>query len=431
MPVNESIKKAAAEALAAINQYGREKFTHGTDRIRLYYSDVDGDWLDEFQASNSESLNLVQECNFDPAIVANYLISNRWREDEVVENHYSIWKLCVANVEYSILLPFDPEIPDFLNRMYEVIRVLSSVENRPENEFLNDLVSAVQIAKERGREILNIHLYFPQEEVKLEAPARKISNIISTLQDTLDAIGKFETQASNAIQKISKNITNQTNLDMIGVFNGSFGIRLALTSPTDDERNSWQSDTPFSELIMDDLINLLSSSSHEKIFRELMLKFHHQSADYYRNFLIALADSQASLRIEWGSPNQSKGGYADLSHFDALRAIKICNETIDTTLNVRNVIGRFFAVDTKRKTFKMKDIHDEEVYAGKISADVLMGDIEIVVKPPTTYRAVIQEKITKAATGKIKKEHTLSSLESWVNPNPSLQKVSQEKMPEM
>jgi hypothetical protein len=35
MAINESVKKAAAEALAAINQYDREKFTHGTDRIHL------------------------------------------------------------------------------------------------------------------------------------------------------------------------------------------------------------------------------------------------------------------------------------------------------------------------------------------------------------------------------------------------------------
>ena len=38
-----------AKALAAIDRYDREKFTHGTDRIRLYYDGVDGDWLDLFE----------------------------------------------------------------------------------------------------------------------------------------------------------------------------------------------------------------------------------------------------------------------------------------------------------------------------------------------------------------------------------------------
>ena len=43
-----------AKALAAIDRYDREKFTHGTDRIRLYFDDVDGDWLDLFESDRSD-----------------------------------------------------------------------------------------------------------------------------------------------------------------------------------------------------------------------------------------------------------------------------------------------------------------------------------------------------------------------------------------
>jgi hypothetical protein len=51
MPVNAATKNAAAEALAAIEQYDREGFECGVDRVHLHYSDVKGSWLDELAES--------------------------------------------------------------------------------------------------------------------------------------------------------------------------------------------------------------------------------------------------------------------------------------------------------------------------------------------------------------------------------------------
>jgi hypothetical protein len=53
MPVNVATKKAAAEALAAIEQYDREGFERGIDRVHLRYSDIEGSWLDELAESES------------------------------------------------------------------------------------------------------------------------------------------------------------------------------------------------------------------------------------------------------------------------------------------------------------------------------------------------------------------------------------------
>jgi hypothetical protein len=53
MPVNVATKKAAAEALAAIEQYDREGFECGVDRVHLHYSDVEGSWLDELAEGES------------------------------------------------------------------------------------------------------------------------------------------------------------------------------------------------------------------------------------------------------------------------------------------------------------------------------------------------------------------------------------------
>jgi hypothetical protein len=48
MPIDPATRQAALQALAAIQEYSRQGFEHGVDRVYLHYDDVEGDWLDEF-----------------------------------------------------------------------------------------------------------------------------------------------------------------------------------------------------------------------------------------------------------------------------------------------------------------------------------------------------------------------------------------------
>jgi hypothetical protein len=48
MPIDPASRQAALQALAAIQEYSRQGFDHGVDRVYLHYDDVEGDWLDEF-----------------------------------------------------------------------------------------------------------------------------------------------------------------------------------------------------------------------------------------------------------------------------------------------------------------------------------------------------------------------------------------------
>jgi hypothetical protein len=370
---------------------------------------------------NFSSVSLEKFRTLEPQTVANYLRDSRWREEEVVDRHHSIWTFQhPSEGEYNLLLPLNPQIPDFPNRMYDVVQVVAAVEKRSEGELLNDFVSAAQLAHEKNREVLNLHLDFPHEYVQPEASAKKLGVLLATLQDTLDAIGQFESGRAVATGKISREITDQTHLDVIGIFKGSFGIRLATTQQPE------QLDLlkpPFTETVIDDFINLIHSTSDEEKLRELMLKFQQRSASRYRKFLMALTHIEADFRVEWGSPNPNKGGSADLSCLDAWQAIEICDEMETAAPEDYEVIGKLFAVDTEQKTFRMKDLSEGKIYYGKISDDVLTGEVEIIVKPPMTYKATIQETLSeKLATGEVSHVYKLLSLEPWNKPKPSRQK---------
>jgi hypothetical protein len=346
---------------------------------------------------NFPVISLEKFNSLEPQTVANYLQDSRWRETEVAKNHHAIWKLKDPNeTEYVVLLPLNPEIPDFPNRMYDVVRTLAAVEKRSEAELFNDLDSAARIAQEECREILNLHLYFRKEQAHPEAPAKKLGNLLMALQDTLDAIGQFEGGRATPMGKIAQEITDQTSLDVVGTFKGSFGIRLATAAPKQLELF----DVPLAETVMNDFVTLLNSSNNDQELRTLIAKFQQRAASRYRRFLLALTHTEAKLRIEWGSRDPQKGGTAELSSSDAWSAIRICDEVETALPEELSITGELIAVNSKNQTFHIRDRYDGTVYYGKISDEVFESGVDlVVVKPPKTYKAQIQQTLEEKATG--------------------------------
>jgi hypothetical protein len=360
---------------------------------------------------NFPAISLEKFNTLEPQTVANYLRDSRWRETEVDENHHSIWTLNQSkHKEYSVLLPLNPEIPDFPNRMYDVVRTLAAIEKRSEAELFNDLDSAKRLAQESDREILNIHLYFPKPQAHPEAPAKKLGKLLTALQDTVDAIGQVKSGRAVPVGKIAQEIT-ETNLDVIDIFKGSFGIRLASTPILVKQLNLLE-EVPLVQTVIDGLITLLNSSSNEQKLRELMAEFQQRVALRYRQFLLALTDAEADLKIEWGSANPEKGGGAELSCFDAWRAIEICSEVETALPEEVEVIGELTAVNGEQKTFRMRDRYDSTVYFGKISNAVFASGIDLVITNPyKIYKARIQKISEETLTGQSTTNNTLLGLE--------------------
>jgi hypothetical protein len=364
-----------------------------------------------------KTISLEKFHSLEPQTVANYLRDSRWHETEVEENHHAIWKLNHLNkTEYFVLLPLNVEIPDFPSRMYDLVRTLASIEKRSEDELFNDLDSAARIAQEQRREILNLHLYFPSDQSRPEAPARKLGCLLTALQDTLDAIGQFEMGGIKPMGRVPQEITNQTNLDVIGLFKRTFGIRLG-TVPL-GQLNLFE--VPLAETVMDYFLTLLNSSQNEPQLRELMVRFQPRVLSRYRRFLLALADIEVSLRIEWGSQNPEKGRTAELSSVEVLQAINICDEVEMIPSEELEIFGELIAVNSEQKTFKIRDRNDRSVYFGKISDEVFESNVDlVVVKPPKLYKAMIQQALEEKTTGEVISKNKLIHLESL-----ELQKIS-------
>jgi hypothetical protein len=269
-----------------------------------------------------------------------------------------------------------------------------------------------------------VHLYFDQKTSTLEAPAKKLASILTSLQDTLDAIGQSEGGRAKPLGKIAQEITDRTSLDVISIFKGSFGIRLATASPNPQLNLI---DAPLAEVAIESLIAIINSGSNRDKLSKLMQKHQQRTASRYRRFLIALTDSEADLRIEWGSPNLKKSGDASLLVFDAWRAIEICSELVVNEPEEYEVVGTLCSVDRKRKTFRLDDIYDKKSYFGKIDDEIFKSGVEMTAIPPKNYRATIQGTIQEnSTTGETSIEYKLVALTPWNKTRPEQKENSEE-----
>jgi hypothetical protein len=52
--ISDDLIERAKEAFRAVQQYQQDWKDHGVDRVHLYFDDVEGNWLDEFDAVDLE-----------------------------------------------------------------------------------------------------------------------------------------------------------------------------------------------------------------------------------------------------------------------------------------------------------------------------------------------------------------------------------------
>jgi hypothetical protein len=86
-----------------------------------------------------------------PAPVQCYLEQQEWKQQRCDPERHSVWRYSnEAGEEFVLLLPLNPDIPDFADRMYDLARVLALVEQR----YLPDVFRRLLRISE-GREIVD------------------------------------------------------------------------------------------------------------------------------------------------------------------------------------------------------------------------------------------------------------------------------------
>lgn len=357
-----------------------------------------------------------------PEAVLEYLQQNGWSKREDFSERAQIWIYSndQGDRSYEVLLPTTTEIPDYASRMDDVFRVLESAEQRPQSEIFNDLVDVRAIAADKQREILNLHFYFEAEDrqISIEASAKHLGAILESLQALFDSLGQVKAGRPSPFGKVAKDITDQTQLSVLGTFRGSFGLRLALApQPNEQQPNLFNQLTPepLGEQVTQEFLEILNQT-HEQSLEQLsdrLITLQRRTASSYRKFLLSLLDANTNLKVDWGSLNPNRGGTAAITSTDAIATVEAIRKIEADAPQEYQLIGELLAASKSNKTFELRNMENDAALSGKIADEVInSGEVELTIGK--LYNATVREQISVSPiTGEGKVERMLIAIHPW------------------
>jgi hypothetical protein len=307
---------------------------------------------------------------------------------------------------YQVEIPYEDEINV----------IVKNVEcNQIPDDYLPELGQFIQsefqnienievVSTQKRREILDFVLKFPDKDIQ-EAPVGDLGLILSSLQETIDAIGQIKSGKSES-HIIPFEIKQKTQVVMSGVFSGSFGIRLEGTVYEEDSLGLGESflGQCFKEFIQ--LINLGANSEELPAKLNILKK---KTAFKYTEFLIALTRIGISkLHINWASPGQ-KVQVGEIEQETISKVIDVINNTklrAETEICVKVKLTQ---INYNTRTTTLQEVGSRKKYKCSI-ADSAIKDVKSI-EEDSVYVATIQEyAIVSTVLNKEKHEYELLSL---------------------
>ena len=252
------------------------------------------------------------------------------------------------------------------------------------------------------QEIFSLYLNF-DGEYRTEAPANALSEILGSLQDTMDAVGESLTESPNVGGPIPRNVISDNQVSVTRMGAGSFNLELASTQLTDAFGESKCGDA------LQELVNLLKIGSNPNELREHLIRLKSRVANRYVSLLESLSGVVRETKIVWASPKEGRGDSAYLPASVARETIDIIEQFEDLLESDHDVTGTLIGVFTDNKTFGIK-AQDGTIYKGKILDEAFNAASNATISD--RYIATIREVTSiQPVTEETKTEYCLVDLQ--------------------
>ena len=239
---------------------------------------------------------------------------------------------------------------------------------------------------------------------KTEAPANALSEILGSLQDTIDAVGESRTEGSNVRGPIPQNIISNMQMSVTGIGPGSFKLELASAQLT----NAF-GESECGEAIQE-LVNLLKIGSNADELREHLIRLKSRVANRYISLLESLSGVVRETKIVWASPKEGRGDSVYLPAKLARETIDIIKQFENLSESEYDVEGTLIGVFTDNKTFGI-EAQDGTPYKGKILDEAFNTASTATISE--RYIATIREVTSiQPVTEETKTDYYLVKLES-------------------
>lgn len=227
-----------------------------------------------------------------------------------------------------------------------------------------EIKDAPRTAMQIQREVLNLTFQFRIPN-PTEAPVAFLGIILESVQSVFNALGQAIDGTPTLTGKIPRSITEKTQLAVLGTYPGSFGIELAtFPEKIEEENDNYLVESVINEFF--ELINISSDpESNANILRQKLWTLKSRAASGYRDFLLNLYKSGTNFRLNWGSPNQERGGFVELNLSSIKKALEVINKTEDETVREYEIIGKLIGLNIRTKRYEILSFEDKK-YSGRI-----------------------------------------------------------------
>ena len=262
-------------------------------------------------------------------------------------------------------------------------------------DTLPPLRSPQEIASSIARDLLKCALNYAGVS-RTEAPIDSLGNFLTGLHKVINRIGAK--CVNSTYKKILEDIRNPFGISMLEVGAGSFEIQLASTE------YGGLLDSDLGNAI-NEFLKILNSGCNQDQLKPLMEEFGPRVAKDYTEFLKPLSESVEDTSFTWTSPHPDRGGTAQLSQSQMIKAIDILEKIQEETLETIRIRGILVGVSLRDKSFQIEttdeNLYDREYFKGKITDEAIETE---TVKNATVNKPYIAEIQGFAEIGETKDE---------------------------
>lgn len=342
----------------------------------------------------SQDLSRYRQIN--PDSVVEFLVDNGWKEIQKRPEVVSLWSTEKQESVYKILLPLNPDLPDYPNRLIDALEVVSEVESKDKLDLLGVLLDGSILAKERERELMDLRLLPDiQTSQAHKFPIKDLGMILYSLQNLIDSIGKAESGyiSSSVAGRISNAVTERTKLFVFDTVPGSFVVKMEGCSPAEQRELTDEEYGTLEQRSLKSFLDLIRISHNGELapIKEILSKLQRRTAITYKKFLKSLSSANSGFDVRLNSNRLDFNGSASLNSSKILRLINLLEDLEPQIPEVISVDGilKLIGGSGDNLNFRIQRISDEKVFYGKIASPISRSDVELTHN--RMYRATIEE----------------------------------------
>jgi hypothetical protein len=236
--------------------------------------------------------------------------------------------------------------------------------------------NAAFLARSLNATVILLHLFPGRKAV--EAPARKVGRILTSLQDYVsEKIAQFLPADPDGLQ--------QYDLNMVGTFAGSFGVELAI-----------HGDDPRIADALKDAVEVIGAAEEIDTFKEQMQGIEDSEVAALRKFLLEMQNAESDLKLEAASYNDPSPTTVDVALPRIRAAVKSLSRPPKIRQLSKTAVVELIAINVRTRRFEVEIVDTKEAIKGAITASIFkeLRTLEL----PRRYRVVLEADVRQSGS---------------------------------